>query len=136
MYLCSAFPCSLSFNSLFLLLPSISLILFTPTKAEVSAEDAEAAAAAEKEAAGEKFDYKESSGFAKHMKEQKESKKAAADAAGIKGGGGASEFSRTKTLAEQRQFLPVYTVLKNFAFVVIYSLSCHICRIFLIPAST
>jgi len=44
------------------------------------------------------------------MKEQKESKKAAADAAGIKGGGGASEFSRTKTLVEQRQFLPVYTV--------------------------
>lgn len=41
-------------------------------------------------------DYKDGNTFAKHMKSQKS--------------GSASEFSRTKTITEQRQFLPVYTV--------------------------
>jgi hypothetical protein len=42
-------------------------------------------------------DYREGSSYAKHMKTQK-------------GDSAASEFSRTKSMSEQRQFLPVYSV--------------------------
>jgi len=79
-------------------------------KKEETPEEAEARAEKAKEdATGDGFDYKESAGFAKHMKEQQRLKKEKAEEQGAVGTG-ASEFSRTKTLAEQRRFLPVFTV--------------------------
>ena len=44
----------------------------------------------------EEVDYKKSSGFAQHVKEKEEEKK--------------SEFSRTKTIREQREYLPAFSV--------------------------
>jgi len=44
----------------------------------------------------EEVDYKKSSGFAQHVKEKEQEKK--------------SEFSRTKTIREQREYLPAFSV--------------------------
>jgi len=44
----------------------------------------------------EEVDYKKSSGFAQHVKEKDQEKK--------------SEFSRTKTIREQREYLPAFSV--------------------------
>ncbi|CAM9184472.1 unnamed protein product, partial [Phaeothamnion confervicola] len=48
------------------------------------------------EGGGKKYNYREAAGFAKHMKAQKS--------------GAASDFSRNKTMQEQREYLPVYQV--------------------------
>lgn len=55
------------------------------------------------EEGGENVDYKDGSSYAKHIKEKS---------------GAASEFSKTKSLAEQRAFLPVYTVRQDLLDVV------------------
>eukprot|EP00615_Pteridomonas_danica_P011616 CAMPEP_0114335286 /NCGR_PEP_ID=MMETSP0101-20121206/4961_1 /TAXON_ID=38822 ORGANISM="Pteridomonas danica, Strain PT" /NCGR_SAMPLE_ID=MMETSP0101 /ASSEMBLY_ACC=CAM_ASM_000211 /LENGTH=164 /DNA_ID=CAMNT_0001466869 /DNA_START=12 /DNA_END=503 /DNA_ORIENTATION=- len=57
------------------------------------------AAAKEGEAEDGSFNYKESSGFAKHMKDQKKTREK-----------GASEFSRNLSIREQRRYLPVFEV--------------------------
>ncbi|CAM9349618.1 unnamed protein product, partial [Heterosigma akashiwo] len=63
----------------------------------VAGEDGEGKPTAEEAAKEEEeFDFKESSSFAKHMKSQKNEAK--------------SEFAKTKTIAEQRRYLPIYSV--------------------------
>ena len=78
-------------------------------KKEESAEDAEGRAAAEAEGEDGSFDYKESAGFAKHMKEQRRAKQEKQEGE-QQGAVGASDFSRNKTITEQRQYLPVFSV--------------------------
>ena len=53
-------------------------------------------AANDETTANGEIDYKKSSGFAAHVKKKKD--------------GAVSEFSKTKSLRQQREFLPVYTV--------------------------
>ena len=64
---------------------------FTTTANQQSA--AAAAAAAEEDEEGEGGDYKKNSMYGEHMKKPSEAM---------------SEFSRTKTISEQRAFLPIY----------------------------
>jgi pre-mRNA-splicing factor ATP-dependent RNA helicase DHX38/PRP16 len=100
---------------------------------EESAEDRKDREESEQAGDGDgSFDYKESSGFAKHMKEQRRAKEAkvaehqqkqggesedssssssaSSSSASAPAGVGASDFSRTKSLSEQRRYLPVHTV--------------------------
>ena len=65
------------------------------TSLQESAEDKAGREEAEAEEDGE-VDYKAQAGFAKHIKSQNKEAK--------------SDFAKTKSIAEQRAYLPVYTV--------------------------
>ena len=75
------------------------------TKAKTTTMTADGETAAEQEdqetASGE-IDYKKSSGFAQHMKKNK--------TPGDGNDGAVSTFAKTKTLREQREYLPVFAV--------------------------
>lgn len=60
-------------------------------------QDGDKAAAANEETAEGEIDYKKSTGFAQHVKKQKDD-------------GPVSEFAKQKSIRQQREFLPVYSV--------------------------
>jgi len=71
------------------------------TKAKTTTADGETAAEQDQETASGEIDYKKSSGFAQHMKNKK---------SGDGNDGAVSTFAKTKTLREQREYLPVFAV--------------------------